>query len=119
MFASHPEVPTNLFGRLGGRFLLRIFARNLVGVGPYSEILVNLSGDLPLMEVPEAEISSEFLDQMHTTFFVEYFFFSDHQDAPKVKLLLLLHLFCCVCVWVLAFVFFFGCFKCCNYYRQC
>ena len=86
LFSSHPEVPTNLFGRLGGRFLLRIFARNLVGVSPCSEILVHLSGDLPLMEVPEADISSEFFDQMHTTFFVEHFFFSDHQDAPKVKL---------------------------------
>ena len=84
-FSSQPEVPVQLFGRLGGTFLLRIFARSLVGLGPSSEITVNLIGDLPLLEQAEKEISRTHFELSHATFYVEYFFFSDHYDAPKVK----------------------------------
>ena len=42
--SSIPAIPEELFGRLGGQFKLRVYSRNLSGVGDYSEIIVNLAG---------------------------------------------------------------------------
>ena len=83
-FCSEPEIPPNIFGRLGGEFQVRVFPRSLVGLGACGEISVTLTGDLPLKEDPQLEIQSSHFELSHVTFYVEYFFFSDHYDAPKV-----------------------------------
>ena len=83
-FSDQPELPADLFGRLGGKFQLKIFPRSLVGLGACGEISVFLTGDLPLREDSEMEILSERFELTHLTFYVEYYFFSDHYDAPKV-----------------------------------
>ena len=85
--SPEPDIPSNIFGRLGGRFMVRIFARSLIGLGAFAEIDLLLGGDLPLMGHTEGEISASHYELSHATFYVEHFFFSDHYDAPKVEAL--------------------------------
>ena len=82
--SQEPEIPSNLFGRLSGVLNVRVFARNLSGLGLSSEISVRLQGDLPFLPDSQAEISSDRFALKYATFYAEFFFFSDHNDAPKV-----------------------------------
>ena len=67
-----------------GTHKIRVYAQNLSGLGSPAEINVMLTGDLPYFPSSEAEIMDERFLLHHSTFYVEYFFFSDHNDAPKV-----------------------------------
>ena len=81
--SSDPSIPENMFGRLGGIFNLRVCARNLSGLGLSSELVIRLNGDLPLRPGLENEFPENHFDEKYLTCLVEYFFFSDHSDAPK------------------------------------
>ena len=82
--SQDPEIPPNLFGRLAGVFQIRVFAINLVGLGEFAEIKVKLSGDLPFKPEDYTEVSEDCFTLQYSTFYAEFFFFSDHSDAPKV-----------------------------------
>ena len=82
--SQEPEIPKNVFGRLSGTFDVRVYARNLSGLGSAAEITVKLLGDLPFIPKDELLVTQSMFDLQHITFYVEYFFFSDHNDAPKV-----------------------------------
>ena len=83
--SQDPELPV-LFGRLGGVYQVRVLARNLCGLGASIETTVKLDGDLPFQPQDHSEILSGSFDQKYCTFFAEYFFCSDHNDAPKVNI---------------------------------
>ena len=74
----------DLFGRLTGTFNIRLYACNLCGLSPPSEVTVKLAGDLPFTPQPDQEITDGHFVQKYATFYNEYFFFSDHHDSPKV-----------------------------------
>ena len=82
--SQEPDVPNNLFGRLLGSYQIIIFACNLSGLGLPAEMSVMLTGDLPYFPPVDRDVTDSDFDLHHSTFFVEYFFFSDHNDAPKV-----------------------------------
>ena len=81
--SSDPVIPDNLFGRLGGTFHLRVYSKNLSGLGAASDLTVDLGGDLPFRPKLENELTANHFEEKYVTFLVEYFFFSDHSDAPK------------------------------------
>ena len=82
--SQEPETPV-LFGRLSGVFHVRVFARNLCGLGSFTQITLELDGDLPFLYQDYSEVLVSDLNQKYCTFFAEFFFFSDHNDAPKVS----------------------------------
>ena len=81
--SQEPQIPDNLFGRIRGVFKLRVFARNLCGIGDYSEIELELQGDLTFLTEEHAEVN--LVSPKYCTFYAEYFFMSDHNDAGKVS----------------------------------
>ena len=81
--SSVPVIPENIFGRLSGQYCLRVYSRNLAGVGDYSETLVNLTGDIPFHPKSVNELSEDHFVQKNRTWLAEFFFISDHGDAPK------------------------------------
>ena len=83
--SQDPNIPANVFGRLAGHYDIRVCARNLAGLGIAAETSVVLTGDLPFFPETNQEVTADRFDVQHATFFVEYFFFSDHKDAPKVR----------------------------------
>ena len=87
--SQEPQIPVQLFGRLGGDFLVRVFARNLSGLGAFAEIAVKLHGDLPFLTQEYDEVSNDQSALKYCTFYAEFFFLSDHNDSPKVCTLFL------------------------------
>ena len=83
--SQDPDIPPDLFGRLSGVFQLRVYARNLCGLGGFSDILVEVDGDLPFRPQEYSEVLEDSFSLKYCTFYAEYFFFSDHNDAPKVN----------------------------------
>ena len=83
-YLSHdPSIPVNMFGRLGGLYNVRVYSRNLSCVGEFAEIVVELSGDLPFCPKLKHHIPPDHYDRKNLTCLSEYFYFSDHSDAPK------------------------------------
>ena len=81
--SSDPNIPVNLFGRLGGNYLIRVYSRNLSGLGESAETIVQISGDLPFCPKLENELPQDHFVRKNMTWLAEYFFFSDHGDSPK------------------------------------
>jgi hypothetical protein len=81
--SSDPNIPEKIFGRLSGQFCVRVYSCNLSGVGDFSEIAVNLIGDIPFHPKLEHEIPEHHFVNKHLTWLAEYFFLSDHGDVPK------------------------------------
>ena len=81
--SQEATIDKDFFGRLSGKFNVRIHARNLCGLGAGYELNIELDGDLPLIPEDMEEISENSFVQKYATFLVEFFFFSDHNDAPK------------------------------------
>ena len=81
--SSEPEIKEKIFGRLGGQYFLRVYSRNLSGLGEFSEISVNLAGDLPFHPKLEHELPEDHFSKENLTWLAEYFFLSEHGDAPK------------------------------------
>ena len=82
--SQEPDIQSKTFGRLMGTHKIRVYGQNLSGLGSPAEINILLTGDLPYFPSTAAEITNERFLLHHSTFYVEYFFFSDHNDAPKV-----------------------------------
>ena len=61
--SQEPQIPPNIFGRLGGGFIVSVFARNLCGLGDYSEVEVELQGDLPFLA--QEHVNSCFTQVLH------------------------------------------------------
>ena len=89
-YLSQEPVSPVTFGRLSGVFLLRVFARNLCGLGAFTETAVNLQGDLPFQKEDYSEFFTSSFKQNYCTFLAEFFFLSDHNDMPKVNLIQIL-----------------------------
>ena len=85
MLSQEPDIPDSIFGRLSGNFSIRILARNLCCLSLPAEIAVVLTGDLPFSPQTEHEMTAGHFEENHATFYREYYFFSDHGDAPKVN----------------------------------
>ena len=82
--SQEPETPV-LFGRLSGVYHVRVLARNLCCLGAFTQITLELEGDLPFLYQDYIEVVASDFSQKYCTFFAEFFFFSDHNDAPKVS----------------------------------
>ena len=81
--SSEPKIPEKIFGRMSGIFMLRVYSCNLVGVGDFGEILVDLNGEVAFLPKVENLIPENHFVMKNLTCLLEYFFLSDHGDMPK------------------------------------
>ena len=81
--SGEPNIPEKIFGRIGGQFSMRVYSRNLSGLGPYSGISISLNGNLPFNPKIEHELSEDHFTLKNLTWLAEFFFISDHGDMPK------------------------------------
>ena len=81
--SAEPNIPEKMFGRLSGQHRLRVYSHNLAGLGDFSEIEADLTGDMPFYPKPVNELSDDHFSIKNLTWLAEYFFISDHSDAPK------------------------------------
>jgi len=77
-----PKLEDNFFGDLGGKFILRVVARNRVGCSTSDTILVDLKGTKALSSTLEVVDDEEY--NSYSTSWEEHLFIGEHKCVPKV-----------------------------------
>jgi len=76
-----PNLEDNFFGDLGGKFILRVVARNRVGCSNSDTILVDLKGTQGLSSTLEVVEDEE--PTSYSTSWEEHLFIGEHKGVPK------------------------------------